>query len=82
MNLTELGALLDHMPKQILRFKGVLLLSDEKRLALQRAAGSLTSWELERKENEEESRLFFIGEDTPSHWVDIVQRLDRLRAPS
>lgn len=79
VNLTELRALLVHMPKQVLRFKGVVLLSDGRRLALQRAAGRLTSWELVRKENEE-SRLVFIGEDTPSHWEDIVQRLDRLRA--
>lgn len=80
VNLTELRALLDDMPKQILRFKGVVLLSDGRILALQRAAGRLTSWELECKGNEE-SRLVFIGEDKPSHhWDGIIQKLDRLRA--
>lgn len=75
--MIELSALLHDMPKQILRFKGVVCLDDGRVLALQRAAGRLTSWELENW-SKGESRLVFIGEDSPPLWEWLSRRLDRL----
>lgn len=77
VNMTELRGLLDAMPKQVLRFKGVVHMGDGRVLALQRAAGRLTSWELEH-DGGVASRLVFIGEDSPSLWDWLNERLGRL----
>ncbi|MCE8032860.1 GTP-binding protein [Billgrantia tianxiuensis] len=77
VDMNALSALLHDMPRQILRFKGVVRLDDGRVLALQRAAGRLTSRELEHWTTDE-SQLVFIGEDSPSLWEWLTQRLDRL----
>ncbi len=77
VDMTELSTLLHDMPKPILRFKGVVRLDDGRVLALQRAAGRLTSWELGNWPKGE-SQLVFIGEDTPSLWEWLSLRLERL----
>ena len=77
VNMDVLRTILNDMPKQILRFKGVVCLSDGRVLALQRAAGRLTSWELELPTNNE-SQFVFIGENTSSVWEWINQRLSEL----
>nr|WP_267957617.1 CobW family GTP-binding protein [Halomonas zhangzhouensis] len=77
VDMNELSTLLHGMPRQILRFKGVVQLDDGRVLALQRAAGRLTSRELENW-LKGESQLVFIGEDSPSLWEWLTQRLDRL----
>ncbi|MDX5377887.1 MAG: GTP-binding protein, partial [Halomonas sp.] len=77
VDMNELSALLHDMPRQILRFKGVVRLDDGRVLALQRAAGRLTSRELEHW-SKGESQLVFIGEDSPALWEWLNQRLDRL----
>ncbi|WP_104204940.1 CobW family GTP-binding protein [Billgrantia saliphila] len=77
VDMIELSVLLHEMPKQILRFKGVVRLEDGRVLALQRAAGRLTSRELENW-SKGESQLVFIGEESPPLWEWLTQRLDRL----
>lgn len=77
VDMDVLRAILDDMPKQILRFKGVARLSNGRVLALQRAAGRLTSWELEYAVNND-SQFVFIGEDKPSLWEWLNLRLSTL----
>ncbi|NIC06294.1 GTP-binding protein [Billgrantia bachuensis] len=60
--MNKLSALLHDMPRQILRFKGVVQLEDGRVLALQRAAGRLPSRVLENW-SKGESKLAFIDED-------------------
>ncbi|MGE4533083.1 CobW family GTP-binding protein [Halomonas sp.] len=70
LDVKELSAILNGMPKDIIRFKGVVRLNDGRALALQRAAGRMTSWELDRG-RVEESKLVFIGIDSAAvnEWV-------------
>ncbi|MCE8020524.1 GTP-binding protein [Halomonas sp. MCCC 1A11036] len=77
VNVAELRSLLEDMPRQILRFKGSVCLGDGRVLALQRAAGRVTSWELPNG-TREERRLVFIGDDTPPLWEWLTPRLNRL----
>ncbi|RCV90421.1 CobW family GTP-binding protein [Billgrantia montanilacus] len=77
VDMNELSALLHDMPQQILRFKAIVRLEDGRVLALQRAAGRLTSWELENWQKGE-SQLVFIGENSPSLWEWLTLRLDML----
>ncbi|MBB3140823.1 CobW family GTP-binding protein [Halomonas organivorans] len=72
-----LRELLDGMPREILRFKGVVRLDDGRRLVLQRAAGRLTSQELDAS-GQGGSRLVFIGEQAPAPWAWLAHRLECL----
>ncbi|WP_231489684.1 GTP-binding protein [Billgrantia saliphila] len=77
MVMNEVSALLHEMPKQILRFNGVVRLDDGSVLARQCAAGRLTSREIENW-FKDESELDFIGEDSPFLCEWLTQRLDSL----
>ncbi|WP_136065762.1 CobW family GTP-binding protein [Modicisalibacter radicis] len=77
VNMDELHELLQGFPKEVVRFKGIVNLSDGRVLALQRAAGRLISWELDNV-TKNENRLVFIGEDSASLWEWLSLRLERL----
>ncbi|WP_447555192.1 CobW family GTP-binding protein [Vreelandella sp. EE22] len=77
IDVSALRALLDDLPKQVIRFKGIVCLGDGRVLALQRAAGKLSSAELDHGA-QRKSQLVFIGEDTLSLWEWLEQRLDQL----
>lgn len=77
IDISALRTLLDNMPKQVIRFKGIVCLEDGRVLALQRAAGKLSSAELESGV-QRKNQLVFIGEDTPTLWEWLDQQLDQL----
>lgn len=72
-----LRELIEALPPQILRFKGVVCLEDGRVLALQRAAGRVTSREL-APSAASHSRLVFIGEDDLGLWTWLEPRLKAL----
>ncbi|MBH8580543.1 CobW family GTP-binding protein [Bisbaumannia pacifica] len=73
----SLSELLATLPSQVLRFKGVVRLADGRWLALQRAAGQVSSRELERP-SDGASRLVFIGDAERCDWADLDRRLAAL----
>lgn len=75
INEYYLRTLLDEMPTQVLRFKGVVHLGDGRTLAIQRAAGKLSSWTLNHTVH---NQLVFIGQDIPSLWEWLNHRLEKL----
>lgn len=79
VDVGRLRELLDGMPRAILRFKGVVRLDDGRRLVLQRAAGRVTSQELDAP-GQGGSRLVFIGEEAPGPWEWLSRRLECLKA--
>lgn len=72
-----LSELLATLPAQVLRFKGVVRLADGRWLALQRAAGQVSSRELERP-SDGASRLVFIGDAEGCDWAALDRRLATL----
>lgn len=73
----SLRELIEALPPQILRFKGVVCLEDGRVLALQRAAGRVASRELSTSAAHD-SRLVFIGEDSSELWAWLDPRLEAL----
>nr|WP_272922935.1 GTP-binding protein [Halomonas icarae] len=72
-----LRELIEALPPQVLRFKGVVSLEGGRVLALQRAAGRVTSREL-APSAASDSRLVFIGEDDTALWTWLEPRLKAL----
>lgn len=73
-----LRELIEAMPREVLRFKGVVCLEDGRVLALQRAAGRVSSRVME-PEAAHDSRLVFIGKDIPNLWSWLAERLAALK---
>lgn len=77
VNVEGLQQLLRDLPREMLRFKGIVVLDDGRVLALQRAAGRVTSRELVHRDTVE-TQLAFIGEEDPALWAWLESRLSQL----